>query len=154
MWTVEAKEGAKKPDGSDYTQPTCARSGTGSSSPSFANVAGVTEINSIGGYAKEYRQLLRSGKGWPNGLTLADRHRARSQQRQRRGRLHRASAGSSNLIARLAKVRALRTWAASSSSKRRRLESADVADVGWARSLHRAQPRTMDVKWWWALSSC
>jgi len=34
MWTVDAKEGAKKPDGTAYTPPTCAKSRIGLSNPS------------------------------------------------------------------------------------------------------------------------
>ncbi|MDO8299845.1 efflux RND transporter permease subunit, partial [Lacisediminimonas sp.] len=54
LWTVEAKEGAKKPDGSPYTPTDLREIQDWIIKPQLRNVAGVTEINSIGGYTKEY----------------------------------------------------------------------------------------------------
>jgi cobalt-zinc-cadmium resistance protein CzcA len=54
LWTVEAKEGAKKVDGTPYTATDLREIQDWIIKPQLRNVPGVTEINSIGGYAKEY----------------------------------------------------------------------------------------------------
>lgn len=55
LWTVETKEGAKKPDGTLYTPGDLREIQDWVIKPQLRNVPGVTEINSIGGYAKEYQ---------------------------------------------------------------------------------------------------
>jgi cobalt-zinc-cadmium resistance protein CzcA len=55
LWTVEAKDGAKKPDGLPYTATDLREIQDWIIKPQLRNVPGVTEINSIGGYAKEYQ---------------------------------------------------------------------------------------------------
>jgi cobalt-zinc-cadmium resistance protein CzcA len=54
LWTVEAKPEAKKPDGTPYTTTDLREIQDWIIKPQLRNVPGVTEINSIGGYAKEY----------------------------------------------------------------------------------------------------
>ena len=54
LWTVEAKPNAKKPDGTGYTATDLREIQDWIIKPQLRNVRGVTEINSIGGYAKEY----------------------------------------------------------------------------------------------------
>ncbi|HEY9104868.1 CusA/CzcA family heavy metal efflux RND transporter [Chitinimonas sp.] len=53
MWTVEPKAGAKKPDGSAYTPTDLRTLQDWVIKPQLRNVAGVTEVNTIGGYAKQ-----------------------------------------------------------------------------------------------------
>ena len=55
LWTVEVKEGARKPDGSPYTPIDLREIQDWIIKPQLRNVPGVTEINFIGGYAKEYQ---------------------------------------------------------------------------------------------------
>jgi cobalt-zinc-cadmium resistance protein CzcA len=55
LWTVEAKDGAKKPDGKPYTPTDLREIQDWIIKPQLRNVPGVTEINSIGGFAKEFR---------------------------------------------------------------------------------------------------
>jgi len=54
MWTVEPKEGAKKPDGTDYTSTDLRTIQDWIVRPQLRNVPGVTEINTIGGYLKQF----------------------------------------------------------------------------------------------------
>ena len=55
LWTVEAEDGARKEDGTAYT-PTDLRVIQGwIIKPQLRNVPGVAEINTIGGFAKEYQ---------------------------------------------------------------------------------------------------
>lgn len=72
LWTVEAKDGAKKPDGSAYTPTDLREIQDWIIKPQLRNVSGVTEINSIGGFAKEYQVAPQPEKLASYGLTLQD----------------------------------------------------------------------------------
>ncbi|CAN7302301.1 CusA/CzcA family heavy metal efflux RND transporter [Rhizobacter sp. LjRoot28] len=72
LWTVEAKDGAKKPDGTDYTPTDLREIQDWIIKPQLRNVPGVTEINSIGGYAKEYEVAPSPEKLLAYGLTMGD----------------------------------------------------------------------------------
>ncbi|MCK9609368.1 MAG: CusA/CzcA family heavy metal efflux RND transporter [Methylomonas sp.] len=72
LWIVEAKEGAKKPDGSPYTATDLREIQDWIIKPQLRNVPGVTEINSIGGYAKQYQVAPIPEKLASYGLTLQD----------------------------------------------------------------------------------
>jgi len=72
LWTVEAEEGARKPDGTAYTPTDLREIQDWIIKPQLRNVAGVTEINSIGGFAKEYQVAPSPEKLASYGLTLND----------------------------------------------------------------------------------
>jgi cobalt-zinc-cadmium resistance protein CzcA len=72
LWTVEAKEGAKKPDGTAYAPMDLREIQDWVIKPQLRNVKGVAEINSIGGYAKEYQVAPNSEKLASYGITLAE----------------------------------------------------------------------------------
>jgi len=72
LWTVETKEGAKKPDGSSYTATDLREIQDWIIKPQLRNVPGVTEINTIGGYAKQYQVAPIPEKLASYGLTLQD----------------------------------------------------------------------------------
>src|SRR5574343_639756 len=72
LWTVEAREGARKPDGSPYTATDLREIQDWIIKPQLRNVPGVTEINSIGGYAKQYQVAPIPEKLASYGLTLQD----------------------------------------------------------------------------------
>ncbi|ANE57962.1 MULTISPECIES: CusA/CzcA family heavy metal efflux RND transporter [Methylomonas] len=72
LWIVEAQEGAKKPDGSAYTATDLREIQDWIIKPQLRNVPGVTEINSIGGYAKQYQVAPIPEKLASYGLTLQD----------------------------------------------------------------------------------
>ena len=72
MWTVEAKDGAKKSDGTPYTSTDLREIQDWIIKPQLRNVPGVTEINSIGGYAKQYQVAPWADKLIAHGLTMAD----------------------------------------------------------------------------------
>ncbi|MGB8925304.1 MAG: CusA/CzcA family heavy metal efflux RND transporter [Pseudomonas sp.] len=55
LWTVEAREGALKDDGSAYTPTDLRVIQDWIIKPQLRNVPGVAEINTIGGFAKEYQ---------------------------------------------------------------------------------------------------
>ncbi|MNR76016.1 Cobalt-zinc-cadmium resistance protein CzcA [compost metagenome] len=72
LWTVEAKKGAKKADGSAYTPTDLREIQDWIIKPQLRNVTGVTEINSIGGYAKEYQVAPVAERLASYGLNLQD----------------------------------------------------------------------------------
>ncbi len=72
LWTVEAEDGAKKPDGTPYTPTDLREIQDWIIKPQLRNVTGVTEINSIGGFAKEYQVAPSPEKMASYGLTLQD----------------------------------------------------------------------------------
>ncbi|GGI16995.1 efflux RND transporter permease subunit [Oxalicibacterium faecigallinarum] len=72
LWTVEAEEGAKKPDGTAYTPTDLREIQDWIIKPQMRTVPGVTEINSIGGFAKEYQVAPNPSKLSSYGLNLQD----------------------------------------------------------------------------------
>ncbi|MGJ7564290.1 CusA/CzcA family heavy metal efflux RND transporter [Variovorax sp. GB1R11] len=72
LWTVEAEEGAKKADGQPYSPTDLREIQDWIIKPQLRNVAGVTEINSIGGYAKEFQIAPDPAKLLAHGLSMTD----------------------------------------------------------------------------------
>jgi cobalt-zinc-cadmium resistance protein CzcA len=72
LWTVEAEEGAKKADGKPYSPTDLREIQDWIIKPQLRNVAGVTEINSIGGYAKEFQIAPDPAKLLAHGLSMTD----------------------------------------------------------------------------------
>ncbi|WP_338618063.1 CusA/CzcA family heavy metal efflux RND transporter [Pigmentiphaga sp. CHJ604] len=72
MWTVEAALDARKPDGSPYTLADLREIQDWVVRPQLRTVPGVTDINTIGGYAKEYLVAPNLERMAAHGLTLAD----------------------------------------------------------------------------------
>lgn len=72
LWTVEAEEGARKADGKPYSSTDLREIQDWIIKPQLRNVAGVTEINSIGGYAKEFQISPDPAKLLAHGLTMTD----------------------------------------------------------------------------------
>ncbi|AXA94147.1 CusA/CzcA family heavy metal efflux RND transporter [Massilia sp. YMA4] len=72
LWTVESEPGAKKADGTPWTPTDLREIQDWIIKPQLRQVAGVTEINSIGGYAKEYHVTPDPLKLRSYGLTLQD----------------------------------------------------------------------------------
>ena len=72
LWTVEAKDGAKKPDGTPYTSTDLREIQDWIIKPQLRNVPGVTEINSIGGYEKQYQIAPNPERLSAYGLSMGD----------------------------------------------------------------------------------
>lgn len=72
LWTVEADEGARKPDGTPYTPTDLREVQDWIIKPQLRNVPGVTEINSIGGFEKEFQVAPDPARLSSYGLTMAD----------------------------------------------------------------------------------
>src|SRR5450830_492409 len=72
LWTVETEAGAKKPDGTAYTPTDLREIQDWIIKPQLRNVTGVTEINAIGGYAKQYQVAPYPEKLAAYGISLQD----------------------------------------------------------------------------------
>ncbi|MCB5190781.1 CusA/CzcA family heavy metal efflux RND transporter [Methylobacillus arboreus] len=72
QWTVESEEGATKPDGSPYTPTDLREIQDWIIKPQLRTVPGVTEINAIGGFAKEYQVAPHPARLSSYGLSLQD----------------------------------------------------------------------------------
>ncbi|WIV96833.1 efflux RND transporter permease subunit [Kinneretia aquatilis] len=72
MWTVEAKPEARRPDGQAYTLSDLREIQDWIVKPQLRTVPGVTEINTIGGHAKEYLVAPRPEQLVAHGLSLAE----------------------------------------------------------------------------------
>ena len=72
LWTVEAEPGARKEDGSPYTPTDLREIQDWVIKPQLRNIPGVTEINSIGGFAKEYQVAPNTERLASYGLSLTD----------------------------------------------------------------------------------
>lgn len=72
MWTVGAEAGARKPDGSSYTPTDLREIQDWIVRPLLRTVKGVTEINTVGGFVKQYHVTPYPEKLVAYGLTLQD----------------------------------------------------------------------------------
>jgi len=72
MWTVDATEGARKPDGTRYTPLDLREIQDWIIKPQLRNVPGVTEINTIGGYAKQFQVAPKLDQLVAFGLSMQD----------------------------------------------------------------------------------
>ncbi|MGH8652305.1 MAG: efflux RND transporter permease subunit [Gammaproteobacteria bacterium] len=72
MWTVQAELGAMKPDGTPYTATDLRTVQDWVIRPQIRTVPGVTEVNSIGGYLKQYHVTPDPAKLIAYGLSFQD----------------------------------------------------------------------------------
>ncbi|KAF1858262.1 hypothetical protein Lal_00014763 [Lupinus albus] len=70
-WTVEARPDASKRDGTPYSPADLREIQDWIVAPQLRGVAGVTEVNTIGGYLKEYQVAPDMAKLTAHGLSLA-----------------------------------------------------------------------------------
>ena len=71
-YVVEVKKGAKKPDGSDYTPMDLLTVQDWIIVPQLRNLKGVVEVNSIGGYEKQFHVMPYPQRLLSYGLTIHD----------------------------------------------------------------------------------
>ena len=72
MYTVESVEGAKKSDGSDWSPTDLRELQDWVVKPQLRNLKGVTEVNTIGGFEKQFHVTPYPEKLLSFGLTIAD----------------------------------------------------------------------------------
>ncbi|MGH8472286.1 MAG: CusA/CzcA family heavy metal efflux RND transporter, partial [Gammaproteobacteria bacterium] len=71
-WTVEAEPGASKPDGTPYTPTDLRTIEDWVVRPQLRTAPGVTEVNTIGGYAQQYHVTPDPAKLMAYGLSFRD----------------------------------------------------------------------------------
>ncbi|AGI24243.1 cobalt/zinc/cadmium resistance protein CzcA [Pseudomonas sp. ATCC 13867] len=72
LWTIEAEEGARKEDGTPYTPTDLRVIQDWVVKPQLRNVPGVAEVNTIGGFAKQFQVAPDPRRLAAYRLTLAD----------------------------------------------------------------------------------
>jgi heavy metal efflux system protein len=72
MWSVSQVEGTSKPDGSHYSPAELRSIQDWVIKPQLLNIPGVTEVNSIGGYEKQYHVAPNPEKLIAYGITFGD----------------------------------------------------------------------------------
>ncbi|MDR4508373.1 MAG: CusA/CzcA family heavy metal efflux RND transporter [Candidatus Brocadiaceae bacterium] len=72
MWTVETEENALKPDGNPYTPMDLRTIQDWVIKPQLRNIKGVTEINTVGGYEKEFHVTPHPEKLLSYGMSFRD----------------------------------------------------------------------------------
>ena len=72
MYTVEAKPGAKRPDGKEWTPTDLRELQDWVVRPQLRNLRGVTEVNTIGGFEKQFHVTPWPDKLRAHGITLQD----------------------------------------------------------------------------------
>ena len=76
VYTLEAKNGAKMPDGSAVTPMALREVQDWIIKPQLAQVKGVVEVNTIGGYDKQYHVMPHPAKMLEMGVTMLDIRKA------------------------------------------------------------------------------
>ncbi len=72
MYTIEAKPGARRPDGKAYTPEDLRTLQDWVIRPQLRNTPGVTEVNTIGGFERQYHVTPRPERLAAFGVTMAD----------------------------------------------------------------------------------
>ena len=137
LWTVEAKDGAKKPDGSPYTPTDLREIQDWVIKPQLRNVPGVTEINSIGGFAKEYQVAPLPERLAAYGLTLPEIVNALERNNANVGAGYIEKRGEQYLIRAPGQVRGIEDIreVIVGTAKGQPIRIKDVAEVGLGREL-------------------
>ena len=76
VYTLEAKDGAKMPDGSPVTPMALREVQDWIIKPQLAQVKGIVEVNTIGGYDKQYHVMPYPAKMLEMGVTMSDIRKA------------------------------------------------------------------------------
>jgi cobalt-zinc-cadmium resistance protein CzcA len=98
MYSVEPKPGAKKPDGSEWTPTDLRTLNDWVVRPQMRTIPGVAEVNSIGGYARQYHVTPDAGRLAAIGLSLTDVVEALEANNANRGAGYVERAGEQILI--------------------------------------------------------
>jgi len=85
MYNIEAKDGALAPDGKPYTPTELRTIHEWVVRPQLRNIAGVVEINTVGGYEKQYHVTPHPEKLLAYGLSLRDVMEALARNNQNVG---------------------------------------------------------------------
>ena len=95
MYTVEAKPGAKRPDGKEWSPTDLRELQDWVVRPQLRNLRGVTEVNTIGGFDKQFHVTPWPDKLRAHGITLQDIMEALARNNENVGRATSSAMGSS-----------------------------------------------------------
>ncbi len=98
MWTVNADKGARKPDGAAYNSTDLREIQDWVIKPRLRTVKGVTEVNSIGGFVKQFHVAPYPEKLISLGLTLQDVIAALERNNLNAGAGYIEKSGEQNLV--------------------------------------------------------
>lgn len=98
MYVIEASPKARKPDGTRYNATDLRSIQDWIIRPQLRQVPGVTEVDAIGGYTKQYHVLPDPAKLLAHGLTLADLENALKANNTNRGAGYIESNGERELV--------------------------------------------------------
>ncbi len=137
LWTVEAEHDARKEDGTPYTPMDLRELQDWVIKPQLRNIPGVTEVNSIGGFAKEYQVAPSTERLASYGLTLADIMTALENNNSNVGAGYIERKGEQYLIRAPGQVKSIEDIGnvVLTSVGGRAIRIRDVADVGIGREL-------------------
>ncbi len=137
LWTVEAGKQASKPDGSPYTETDLREIQDWVIKPQLRTVRGVTEINSIGGYVKEYQIAPDPARLAAVGVSLAELVTAVDRNNQNAGAGYIEKRGEQYLVRAPGQVRSIDDIRdiVIKSAGGVPVRVRDVADVGIGREL-------------------
>ena len=137
LWTVEATEGAKKPDGTPYSASDLREIQDWVIKPQLRNVKGVTEINSIGGFERQYVVAPNLERLGAHGLSLSDVVRALEKNNSDQGAGYIERRGEQYLVRAPGQVKSLEDIGdiIVGTAAGQPLRVRDVADVEFGREL-------------------
>ena len=98
MYTVEANQGAKKEDGTEWTPTDLRELQDWVVRPQLRNLTGVTEVNTIGGYARQFHITPNPARLLNYGLTQQDIMTALASNNSNRGAGYIERSGTQYLI--------------------------------------------------------
>ena len=98
MWTINADKGARKPDGAAYNSTDLREIQDWVIKPRLRTVKGVTEVNSIGGFVKQFHVAPYPEKLISLGLTLQDVIAALERNNLNAGAGYIEKSGEQNLV--------------------------------------------------------
>lgn len=128
MYTVEAQAGATREDGSEYTAMDLREIQDWIIKPQLALVPGVVEINTVGGFDKQYHVTPYPQKMLNFGVTLEDIHNALERNNSNRGAGYIESNGQQLLVRSPGQLQTI----------------ADIENV-FIKNIHNAPVRILDV---------
>jgi heavy metal efflux system protein len=137
MYTVEAGEGARKPDGSEWSATDLRTVQDWIVRPQLRNIQGVTEVNTIGGYSRQFHVTPDPARLVAFGLTFRDVLQAIGQGNTSVGAGYIERAGEQYLIRSPGQITDIEGLRAIVVARRagQAIRIADVADVAEGREL-------------------
>ena len=156
MWSVDTEKGVRKPDGTAYNLIDLREIEDWVIKPRMRMVKGVTEVNSVGGFVKQFHVTPYPEKLISFGLTLQDVVAALERNNLNVGAGYIEKSGEQNLVRVPGQVVKLDEIGEIILGSRQGvpIRIKNVADVLIGKELSTAPPRKTARKWCWAPRIC